>query len=192
MNIRNAAHLPVNNSNSADLRKKLESSLRDSKTAFHHPYGDSFDTASEARDATWDIVRSIRLAERDFDKSHYGHKPKTLTFSELQSSLADKAGKLNDEGEKTAADMPTRLDVLKQGGVGLLSIPIMLVAGPASPLLGAAVLLSGMTGMQGAFALGECEQHDRSTAQQEIKVKKQEMENYQFASEMLPKWAELL
>ena len=49
-----------------------------------------------------------------------------------------------------------------------------------------------MTGMQGAFALGECEQHDRSTAQQEIKVKKQEMENYQFASEMLPKWAELL
>ena len=201
MNIRNAAHLPVNNSNSADLRKKLESSLRDSKTAFHHPYGDSFDTASEARDATWDIVRSIRLAERDFDKSHYGHKPKTLTFSELQSSLADKAGKLHDECEKTAADMPTRLDVLKQsalgfamgaGGVGLLSIPIMLVAGPASPLLGAAVLLSGMTGMQGAFALGECEQHDRSTAQQEIKVKKQEMENYQFASEMLPKWAELL
>ena len=200
MNIRNAAHLPVNNSNSADLRKKLESSLRDSKTAFTHPYGDGFDT-SEARDTTWDIVRSIRLAERDFDRSHYGHKPKTLSFSELQSSLADKAGKLHDECEKTAADMPTRLDVLKQsalgfamgaGGVGLLSIPIMLIAGPTLPVLGAAVLLSGMTGMQGAFALGETEQHDRSTAQQEIKVKKQEMENYQFASEMLPKWAELL
>ena len=200
MNIRTAAHLPVNNSNSADLRKKLESSLRDSKTAFNHPYGDGFDT-TEARDATWDIVRSIRLAERDFDKSHYGHRPKTLSFSELQSSLANKAGKLSDECEKTAADMPTRLDVLKQsalgfamgeGGVGLLSIPIMLVAGPTVPLLGAAVLLSGMTGIQGAFALGESEQHDRSKAQQEIKTKKQDVEKYRFASEMLPRWTELL
>ena len=200
MNIRTAAHLPVNNSNSSALREKLESSLRDSNATFSHPYGDSFDT-TEARDATWDIVRSINLAERDFNKSHYGHKPKTLSFSELQSSLADKAGKLNDECEKTAADMPTRLDVLKQsalgfamgaGGVGLLSIPILLVAGPTIPMLGGLALVSAMTVMQGAAALGESELHDRGEAQQENKTKKREMENYHFASEMLPKWAELL